>query len=364
MMPFRDLHPLKNVGQLPDMGEIGALLRLWALGTAVNMVGAPCKVHALRDPRRYPCYWHVPDQTLGAFSSALEDIVDALSLGDVLRVRDVDGIGDEESEQEFAVRQQYHKAAYDSELGSFMAELEQERCALMSSANETDFRQCMLGLPSGDILLPMVYPVLHRLPPSVWPDTEGVPCVTLRRKMLRRLLSVFNPLGEPAGEEARQALLWQALVGAAKYVASYRSRSARFNAFQVDDCASIVPGAVRLSIHNKSRDSNQFAVKTGMNMHRTPWHGTAELRYSKTERRVVIDTKLAAEIWHTHTAVRPCPSATLAFKSGTPAAAWNSYCARLWDASQPICFAEVDSLPTGLKLLGWQPSTGACTGDE
>merc|ERR1711881_831755 len=87
---------------------------------------------------------------------------------------------------------------------------------------------------------------------------------------------------------------------------AYRSRSAANNALGLDDVSAVAPNAIRMSIHNKSPDNGvQFPIKVGVNVHRTPWHGTAEVRFSKREKALVIDTKLAAEMWRSHVAVLP-----------------------------------------------------------
>merc|ERR1712070_411477 len=145
--------------------------------------------------------------------------------------------------------------------------------------------------------------------------------------LMRDLLNVFSPCADEEMEQSRQTLVWEALVCTCKYVSAYRSRSAANNALGLDDCAAVVPDAIRMSIHNKSPDNGvQFPIKVGANVYRTPWHGTAEVRFSKREKSLVIDTKLAAEMWVSHVAVLPLlTSSGQDVQPNSQAAAWERY---------------------------------------
>ena len=125
-------------------------------------------------------------------------------------------------------------------------------------------------------------------------------------------------------------------------------KSASNNALGLDDCSAVVPGSVRMSIHNKSPDNGaQFPIKVGANVHRTPWHGSAELRYSKREKAIVLDTKLAAEMWSTHAAVLPTiHEGSEDEPSDTRVVAWERYAAKLAEARQPLFFADLSTLPS------------------
>mmetsp|Transcript_112427 Transcript_112427/g.318050 ORF Transcript_112427/g.318050 Transcript_112427/m.318050 type:complete len:521 (+) Transcript_112427:80-1642(+) len=353
--PCRDLSPVKSVGQLPDAGEVEALIRLWMLGVAIRLLGLPCKVLVLRDSRRYPCFWHEPQEKSEAYGAALSELIDALSLGDVLELRDVDddGAGDNESQVDQQVRMQCHHGLYQAGLSSFLEELAPQREPLLSARSEPEFRERLLHLPCGRDLLSMMFPVLHSLPPCAVEAFEDPQEPSARRQILQRLIGIFKPQGAPeeTEETARRELLWQALVGAAQYIASYRSRSAANNHLGADDVASVAPGSLRLSIHSKGADWGwQFPVQVGQNVHRTPWHGTAELRWSRRQRQPVIDVKMAAEMWHDHVAVFP------ASKQASPEGvecprSWDRYCARLEEACQPFFLADPVTLPAG-----WQCS--------
>ena len=110
--------------------------------------------------------------------------------------------------------------------------------------------------------------------------------------------------------------------------------------------SAVVPDALRMSIHNKSPDNGvQFPIAVGGNVHRTPWHGTAEARFSKSEKSLVFDTKLAAEMWNTHVAVLPSLAEKMDMEDHR-AVAWHRYAAKLASARQPLFFADVSSLPS------------------
>merc|ERR1712046_469918 len=76
----------------------------------------------------------------------------------------------------------------------------------------------------------------------------------------------------------------------------------------------------------------------------TGHHGTAEARFSKSEKSLVFDTKLAAEMWNTHVAVSPSLGERKDMEDHR-AVAWHTYAAKLADARQPLFFADVSTLP-------------------
>jgi len=196
-------------------------------------------------------------------------------------------------------------------------------------------------------MLPMFYAMLHGLPPCATPMAGEFQGISERRKLMARILGVFTPSADEAKELARQELLWQSVVSACKYVSAYKSRSAANNPLGLDDVSAVAPNALRLSIHNKSKENGQqFPIKVGYNSHRTPWHGSAELRFSGHEKAVVFDVKMAAEMWNTHVAVVPSTSTdVLVATKSTHAVAWERYCARLESANQPFFFADSSTLP-------------------
>lgn len=164
---------------------------------------------------------------------------------------------------------------------------------------------------------------------------------------MRDLLNVFSHSADEEIERSRQVLVWESLVSTCKYVSAYRSRSAANNSLGLDDVSAVAPDALRMSIHNKSPDNGaQFPIKVGANVHRTPWHGTAEVRFSKREKALVIDTKLAAEMWSTHVAVLPSLSEGVECMDDSRAAAWQRYATKLAAARQPFFFADVSTLPS------------------
>lgn len=351
--PYRDWHPLKNVGQAPDAGEVEALIRLWTIGRAINLCGIACKVIALRDGTRYPSSWHYPLEQKQAYGDAMREVVHAMLLDDVLEVRDVDDKTDAETLEAWEARAQGHEEAFRREMETFMGELASHRETLLAAASEAEFAERMMTLPSGSTLLPVFYPMLHGLPPCALPSSGSYGAAE-RREVLGRLVHAFRPDACPEREAARRELLWQALRCAAQYVSSYRSRSAANNALGLDDVAAAAPDSLRLSIHNKSKDNGaQFPVKLAANVHRTPWHGSAELRFSRREKRAAIDVRLAAEMWHSHVPV--VPEVAVAFSSclavaqeeGSREASWLRYCARLERTQQPFLFADPATLPPG-----------------
>merc|ERR1712190_198655 len=198
----------------------------------------------------------------------------------------------------------------------------------------------------GESLLPVFYSTLHTLPPSVTPADCQAYGLPERSALMRCLLDIFKRSANEEIELSRQNLVWETLVSTCKYVSAYRSRSAANNQLGLDDVSAVAPDALRMSIHNKSSDNGaQFPVRVSLNVHRTPWHGTAEVRFSKREKALVIDTKLAAEMWKTHAAVLPfLHDADEGEKDGR-AEAWQRYAAKLAHAGQPFFFADTSTLP-------------------
>ena len=113
---------------------------------------------------------------------------------------------------------------------------------------------------------------------------------------LRFLAMIYECRRDPALEDIRRRVLWDALVGSVEYVAAYESNSARHNYLQLDDVQLIAPGSVRLSIHKKPEDSEQFTVQIGASVHRTPWHGSAFIREGSRRKGYVLESRLALEL--------------------------------------------------------------------
>lgn len=352
--PFRDQHPFKNVGQLPDAGEVESLMRFWTVATAINLCGIPCKFVALRDGNRYPCTWHISPQSKRAYGDAFREFVHGLEIDDVLEVRDIDDRAPHEPQDVYENRIHLHSLVYEEKLEELMCELNCQWENLKAACSEADFAFRLSQLPSGQTLLPMFYPMLHWSPPCATPSEGEVPLRPPERLMLaKRLVGVFEQCDDPVDESARSTLLWQSLCSAAQYVSAYKSRSAANNKFGLDDVAASAPNCVRCSIHNKSKDNGQqFPLQVSANVHRTPWHGTAELRFSRQERQAVVDVKLAAEMWHTHVAILPRRSCTGVVNDKSAVGSWLAYCNRLADAKQPFFFGDESSLPAGWKDEG------------
>jgi pyoverdine/dityrosine biosynthesis protein Dit1 len=346
--PFHDRHPFKTVGQLPDAGEIESLLRFWTIAKAINMCGIDCKFIALRDGNRYPCTWHISPNMKRAYGEAMRELVHGLEIDDVVEVRDVDDKGPLETQTAYEQRIDAHSLMYKDELARFMDELISHWACLKVASCEADFAFRLSQLPSGCILLPMFYPMLHWSPPCATPAFDSSYSHAERLAVIKRLVNVFKPCQVPLEEDTRQELLWQALCAAAQYISAYRSRSAANNVLGLDDVAAAAPNSLRCSIHNKSKDNgSQFPLQVSGNVHRTPWHGTAELRFSRQEKLAVIDVKLAAEMWHSHVAVLPMVSCVDLSASASPTSSWMAYCNRLAKARQPFFFADESSLPAG-----------------
>lgn len=354
--PFRDRNPFKNVGALPDAGEAETLVRFWTIGKAIACLGVPCKVVALRDGTRYPSAGHYPMEEKRRYGVALQDIVKALGLGEHLEFHDVDERTDEECQEAYEIRQAGHKKMFDEEMASMLETFGRHRTELLSACSEDKFGQVMNGIPGGDALLPVFYAMLHWLPPSVTPSCSGETYgMQERSDVMHRVANIFTPCVDDFLESSRQDLVWETLHSTFQYVSAYRSRSAANNTLGLDDVMAVAPGALRMSIHNKSKDNGiQFPVSVGANPHRTPWHGTAEARFSKRNRALIFDTKLAAEMWTSHVAVLPTiPSsesagcqAALESTDESSVLAWQRYCTNLGKSKQPFFFADTSTLPS------------------
>jgi len=347
--PFRDHHPFKNVGALPDAGEAEALIRFWTIAKAISCLDVPCKVVALRDGTRYPSGWHYPIEEKKRYGDCFRDLVQALGLDEHLEVRDVDDRTEDESSEAYEERLDGHNDMYEQEMRSLLATLDPYRESLLAADSEAEFGKLMHEIPGGDSLLPVFYSMLHGLTPSATPASGAAYGLHERSMLMRDLLNIFSPSAEEEIEHSRQILVWEALVSTCKYVSAYRSRSAANNVLGLDDVSAVAPDAIRMSIHNKSPDNGvQFPIKVGANVHRTPWHGTAEMRFSKREKALVIDTKLAAEMWTSHVAVLPSitDSKGQDVQPNCQVTAWERYATKLADARQPFFFADESTLPS------------------
>jgi pyoverdine/dityrosine biosynthesis protein Dit1 len=346
--PFRDHHPFKNVGALPDAGEAEALIRFWTIAKAISCLEVPCKVVALRDGTRYPSGWHYPIEEKRRYGDCFRDLVQALGLHEHLEVRDVDDRTEEETPEAYEERLDGHNDMYEKEMSSLLSTLEPYRKSLLAADSEAQFGKVMHGIQGGESLLPVFYSMLHGLTPSATPVSDAPYGLHERSLLMQDLLNVFSPSADEEKEHMRQTLVWEALVSTVKYVSAYRSRSAANNDLGLDEVSAVAPDALRMSIHNKSPDNGvQFPIKVGANVHRTPWHGTAEVRFSKREKSLVIDTKLAAEMWTSHVAVLPLLTSSCQDVQPEPqAAAWERYASKLADAQQPFFFADVSTLPS------------------
>jgi len=309
----------------------------------------PCKVVALRDGTRYPSGWHYSIEEKKRYGDCFRDLVQALGLDEHLEVRDVDDRTEDESSEAYEERLDGHNDMYEQEMRSLLATLDPYRESLLAADSEAEFGKLMHEIPGGDSLLPVFYSMLHGLTPSATPASGAAYGLHERSMLMRDLLNIFSPSAEEEIEHSRQILVWEALVSTCKYVSAYRSRSAANNVLGLDDVSAVAPDAIRMSIHNKSPDNGvQFPIKVGANVHRTPWHGTAEMRFSKREKALVIDTKLAAEMWTSHVAVLPSitDSKGQDVQPNCQVTAWERYATKLADARQPFFFADESTLPS------------------
>merc|ERR1719453_1988811 len=126
----------------------------------------------------------------------------------------------------------------------------------------------------------MFYAMLHWVPPSLVSTLGEQYGAAERRRIMRSMISVFERKEDWSKSEAenekedasRQALVWECLEMTAKYISAYKSRSATNNRLKLDDVGGHLPGALRMSIHNKSPDHGfQFPIMVGNSPHRTPW---------------------------------------------------------------------------------------------
>jgi len=297
-LPLRDQNPAKNDGVLPDLGEVGAMLRMWAVAKAISLAMGEAKrpqegwacVRALivRDPRRYPPFLTFTAQAFETYASALANLHQALGLLDLLEVTTLEEVAARIPREVLDDFQARRERVYLEKEDEGLRVLAGEKDALLALERKP-FSQLMNQLAPGRNAPTLVETVLHS---RRHPELDSLsPC-----DQLQFLASIFKVHANPQWESLRRQVLWNSIRGMVQYLAAYEANTGSKNNQGLDDLELYVPHHLRLSIHRKPESSRQFSVNLGPTLTRTPWHGTAAFYYSTRRKAVALETRLSLEL--------------------------------------------------------------------
>jgi pyoverdine/dityrosine biosynthesis protein Dit1 len=233
----------------------------------------------VQDARRYACYDTDLDEHIQAYTRCLNQIVVELNINEYIILTSHEQLEQECAHQDLQMFLQQRAEVYSDKFEKFSEPFIQAKSDLMCCTSRENFLATVDKLSLNKSISQLIEPILHS---RYHPELDDVQFSSSNE--LKILAQIYEPQTSDANRESvRQKLLFSSLINATKYVCSYESQTSTKNDYQLDDIQFLLPGTVRLSIHNKSPDCEQFLIKCGPNLHRQPWHGTVGLRLRKNK---------------------------------------------------------------------------------
>jgi hypothetical protein len=232
----------------------------------------------VQDARRYACYDTDLDEHIQAYARCLNQIVEELSINENIILTSHEQLEQQNAHhQDLEIFIKRRAEVYLDKFEEFSQPFFQAKSDLMRCTTREHFLALVDKISLNNCISQLIEPILHSRSHPELTDLQLSPS-----DELKVLSQIYEPQIEDASRESlRQKLLFSCLINATKYVCSYESQTYTKNKYQLDDIQFLLPGTVRLSIHNKSAAYDQFLIKCGPNLHRQPWHGTAGLRLRK-----------------------------------------------------------------------------------
>lgn len=251
---------------------------------------------AIRDARRYPCFFSDPESDIQHYEDALSHIHELLGIGDRVVLTSAEQLELGANPLDLELFHSKRDVIYQEKKSEYLSVLEPIKEELLVADSREDALRCISSSDKSGKVTGIFEAVLHgryHKPLMEWSSQFGADGP---KHVLHFLATIYERRCDRSLESLRQQLLWETLVGAVEYVAAYESNSQGSNRLQLDDVEFLAPGSVRLSIHQKPEQSGHFAVQVGASVRRTPWHGTAFVRERSDGKGYVLESRLALEL--------------------------------------------------------------------
>ncbi len=313
----------------------------------------PISVLAIRDARRYPCFFSEPTSDIQHYKDALSHIHELLRIGDSVVLTAAEELELRADPLELELFQINRERIYQEKKCQYLSILEPIKEDLLVAGSREELLQRISSIDKSGKTAPIFEAILHSRyhePLIEWSSQFGADAP---QQVLHFLATIYERRCDLSLESLRKQLLWETLVGAVEYIASYESNSQGSNRLQLDDVEFLAPGSVRLSIHQKPEQSGHFAVQVGASVCRTPWHGTAFLREHSGGKGYVLESRLALELKYDEATpvfidgklgeqYQSSGSCTLSYHEDSIRAHEELLCSKVEDNEQPFFWLERD----------------------
>ena len=249
--------------------------------TEVNQVQTKSiRIFVVQDARRYTTYDTDLDEHIQAYAKSLTEISECLGLDkNIILTSHAQLEIQHPQQEELQIFLKRRTEVYTSKLEQYSQPFLDRKVDLMMCKTRENFLTLVDEISLNKNISQLIEPILHG---RYHPELADAHLSSTDE--LTILAQIYEPQLENTGRELlRQALLFSSLINATRYLCSYEAQTSSQNIYRLDDIQFLLPGAIRLSIHNKSLNCDQFLIKCGPNVHRQPWHGTAGLRLRKNK---------------------------------------------------------------------------------
>ncbi|CAF2754412.1 unnamed protein product [Rotaria sp. Silwood2] len=253
---------------------------LQSLAEVIQVQTKSIRIFVVQDVRRYACYDTDLNEHIQAYSTCLNQIVVEMGLDESIILTSHEQLEkDYPNLEDLETFMKQRTEVYSNKFEEFSQPFFQRKSDLMHCTTRESFLILVNEISLNENISQLIEPILHSRYHPKLADAQLTPS-----DELILLAQIYQPqIADTNRELLRQELLFSSLINATKYICSYESQTSTKNIFQLDDIQFFLPGTVRLSIHNKSSNCDQFLIKCGPNLHRQPWQGTAGLRLRKNK---------------------------------------------------------------------------------
>jgi hypothetical protein len=253
----------------------------------------PVTVLGVQDAGRYPCFGGIPDETVSNYRALLLDYIRFLDLPErnfrLLSYGEiVDGI---RGSARYA-----QMAFFQSRLACYTGAIRENLDRLHAAPSREAFHAIVRAMEGGPQLSALFEPLLLSLPQAGLETAEEDSEHAKLHFYAKTLSEVYCRSREAAREDLRRRIIADTLQGTAEYCAAYEANTGSKNPSGFDDVASILPNALRMSIHRKDEAAGHFSVSVSPSFRRTPWHGTVALHPGSSDEKLRLSVDLVGDL--------------------------------------------------------------------
>lgn len=266
---------MKALGHLPDLGEMGAFIRVKEMNAAISQVYEPgVEFTALMDGHHYrPAFGETPEM-IDEYMAMLQKYVDMIGANDIIKLVDYDDIalekGGPELMKQSEIRygelvKEYETAFAGLDVGEDPIPVLDEACR-RDPAVRGDIKVDDLTAGTGErsIFKDLFNSLIFSSPV---PTPKGVNRQQWSQQVLQDIFNVHDPKADPELLKARKSVLRNTFRMTYEYMATIRKdRELKFSSF--------AKGSIRGTIHPKPGQYG-YALLGSKTAHLTPWHGSA-----------------------------------------------------------------------------------------